>query len=82
MKMRVYRIIMSIIHAPADICRASITVEAVFVMALILAVLMWIMEAAIGMYRQVAEAAEWNWLDIRDAARDFRLIYFRKEWLP
>ena len=82
MKIRIYRAIISIIYAPADISRASITVEAVFVMALILVVLMWIMEAAIGMYRQVAEAAKWNWLDIRDAARDFRLIYFGKDWLP
>ena len=82
MKMRIYRAMMGILHTPADISRASMTVEAVFVMALVLVVLMWIMEAAIGMYRQVAEAAKWNWLDIQDTARDFRLIYFGKEWLP
>ncbi len=62
--------------------KGSMTVEAVFVMSIILLVILWIMRTAILMYQQTVEGAMLEGLAIETAADTFRRIFFVKERLP
>lgn len=59
--------------------RASLTVEASFVVPMVLIVLLWIMQASIELYQQTAETTELEWLDTEQTAERFRQMYFIKE---
>lgn len=60
--------------------KGSITIEAVFVIAIILLIFMWIMSEAIVMYQQ-ASAIKREWVDLRGIAERFRMLEMGKELL-
>lgn len=62
--------------------KGSMTVEAVFVMSIILMIIFWIMKSAIGLYQQTVEIAATDWVAIEGAADTFRKIFFARELLP
>lgn len=62
--------------------KGSMTVEAVFVMSIILMIIFWIMKSAIGLYQQTVETAMIDWINIENAADTFRKIFFARELLP
>lgn len=62
--------------------KGSMTVEAALVMSLMLFVIMWLMQASISMYQQTMETAGIDWIDISEAALEFRNIHYLKELLP
>lgn len=62
--------------------QGSMTVEAVFVMTVLLVILMWIMLKMITMHQQTVETAEVQWIEIKGAADRFRVISFGKELVP
>lgn len=59
--------------------RASLTVEASFVVPMVLIVILWIMQASIELYQQTEAMAEVEWLDTEQAADRFRQMYLIKE---
>lgn len=59
--------------------RASLTVEASFVVPMVLIVILWIMQASIELYQQTEATAEVEWLDIEQATDRFRQMYLIKE---
>lgn len=62
--------------------RGSMTVEAVFVMTLVLVILMWILQKTIVLHQQAVETAGLQWIEIREAADRFRMIFLGREWFP
>lgn len=62
--------------------KGSMTVEAVFVMSIILMIIFWIMKSAIGLYQQTVEITMIDWVNIENAADIFRGIFFAGELLP
>lgn len=62
--------------------KGSMTVEAVFVMSIILMIIFWIMKSAIGLYQQTVEITMIDWVSIENAADIFRGIFFARELLP
>lgn len=62
--------------------QGSMTVEAVFVMGLILLVMLWMMKAAIGLYLQTAELAQESQPLWEDTAGIFRRLFFIGKGLP
>lgn len=61
--------------------RGSLTVEAVFVMSLILLIILWIMKAAITMYQETIDTAVQNRVNVENAADTFRKLFLVKELL-
>ncbi len=59
--------------------KGSMTVEAVFVVSLILMVILWIMTTAIDMYQQTKQTAEIRWVNIGESASTFRNISLGKD---
>lgn len=59
--------------------RASLTVEASFVVTIVLIAILWIMQASIELYQQTVETAALEWLDTEQAANRFRQMYLIKE---
>ncbi len=59
----------------------SMTVEAVFVMAVLLLTFMWIMSEAIALYQQSADIKR-EWVDLKELAERFRVIEMGKKLLP
>lgn len=59
--------------------RASLTVEASFVVPMVLIVILWIMRASIELYQQTAETATLEWMDTGQTADRFRQMYLVKE---
>lgn len=59
--------------------QASFTVEAVFVVSLILFVIMRIMTSAIDMYQQVESVSQFEWAKIQESAEDFRQFVFAQQ---
>lgn len=64
------------------IMKGSMTVEAVFVVSLLLLVILWVMKETILLYQQVVETAASCCLDAGNAASAFRKIFWVKEMLP
>ncbi len=62
--------------------KGSMTVEAVFVISMILMIIFWIMKSAINLYQQTLETAALDWIRIESAADTFRKIFFARELLP
>lgn len=62
--------------------KGSMTVEAVFVMSLLLLVIMWILKESITMYQQTVETAMRNGMSAQEAVSLFRKIFFVKEVIP
>ncbi len=62
--------------------RGSMTVEAVFVMTMLLIILMWMLQRTIAMHQQTVKTAEMQWIEISEAADRFRMIFWGQEWLP
>lgn len=62
--------------------KGSMTVEAVFVMSMILMIILWIMKSAIGLYQRTVEITTIDWVNIEIAADTFRKIFFARELLP
>ena len=59
--------------------QGSMTVEAVFVLSVLLVILMWLMREAIAMYQQTVALTQDRWLDIIKAAELFRMISMGRE---
>ena len=59
--------------------RGSMTVEAVFVMAILLLIFLWIMHQAIEMYEQTSALVKPDWIEVEGAAQRFRMIFLGKE---
>lgn len=62
--------------------KGSMTVEAVFVITLILLIIVWIMQETISLYQETMELAEKGWLEIEKVSTIFRGIFMGKEVLP
>ena len=62
--------------------KGSMTVEAVFVMSVLLLVFLWVMKMAIGLYQQTVETAMVEWLDAQEAVALFRDIFYFIENIP
>ena len=62
--------------------KGSMTVEAVFVISIILMVIFQIMKLAMDLYQQTLETAMLEWIHIEGAADTFRKIFFVRELLP
>ncbi len=61
--------------------KGSLTVEAAMVMAMVLVIFMWVMQASIELYQQIAEGAGKGGLDISKAPLLFREKYYLKEFI-
>lgn len=59
--------------------KGSMTVEAVFVMSLVLLVIMWILKTAIEMYQLSVGMATLEWLDAQEAVNTFRKLSLLRE---
>ena len=62
--------------------KGSITVEAVFVIIIILLVILWILKTAIGLYQETLDTALIDRMNIEGLADTFRKLSFVKELLP
>lgn len=62
--------------------KGSMTVEAVFVISLLLLVIMWILKESITMYQQTVETAMQNRMNAQEAISLFRKIFFVKGVIP
>lgn len=62
--------------------KGSLTVEAVFVMAILLLILMWMMNQAIEMYGQTVTLVRQDWIEVENAAQRFRIISYESLGFP
>lgn len=61
--------------------RGSMTIEAVFVITLLLVIIMWIMSAAISLHGQAIETSRIEWIRAEETAEAFRRNSFLKGFL-
>ena len=61
--------------------KGSFTVEAAFVISLLLLIILWIMKQTIFLYQETIEVASQDCIDLENVANTFRQLFLKKELL-